>query len=190
MYRLFSLRGLLRGGLLGLVLAVLLPGGYLAGLQVSGNFHTVIPGELYRSGQPDAEAIERAAALGIRTIINLRGEKPEKAWYQAEAEAAERSGITLVNFRMSARHPLSTGDAAQLLALMESAEKPLLIHCRAGADRTGLASALYLSRAGETERAGAQLSPYYGHIPLSLVPESAMSESFETLRPLASYQGS
>lgn len=105
MYRLFSLRGLLRGGLLGLVLAVLLPGGYLAGLQVSGNFHTVIPGELYRSGQPDAEAIERAAALGIRTIINLRGEKPEKAWYQAEAEAAERSGITLVNFRMSARHP-------------------------------------------------------------------------------------
>lgn len=172
------------------MLAVLLPGGYLAGLQISGNFHTVIPGELYRSGQPDTEAIERAAALGIRTIINLRGEKPGTAWYQEEAEAAERLGITLVNFRMSARHPLSPAHGAQLLALMEGAEKPLLIHCRAGADRTGLASALYLARAGQTDRAATQLTPYYGHVPLSIVPEFAMSESFQTLRPLASYPGS
>jgi len=49
---------------------------------------------------------------------------------------------------------------------MRDAPKPLLIHCKAGADRTGLASALYLGALEHQTRetAGWQLSILYGHI--------------------------
>ncbi|MFD2031462.1 tyrosine-protein phosphatase [Ancylobacter dichloromethanicus] len=49
---------------------------------------------------------------------------------------------------------------------MKDAKKPILIHCQAGADRSGLASALYLAaikkNSAEAE-AEAQLSIRYGH---------------------------
>jgi len=60
----------------GLAFATLLAAGgaYLAMLQLTGNFHTVIAGELYRSAQPSAADIaEYKQKAGIRTIVNLRG---------------------------------------------------------------------------------------------------------------------
>jgi len=68
---------------------------------------------------------------------------------------------------------------------MKGAQKPILIHCREGADRTGLASALYLAaikKAGEAVAEG-QLSIRYGHISLPFIPEYAMDRAFETLEP-------
>lgn len=50
---------LLRRALSGLVIMALALALYLAALQVTGNFHTVIAGELYRSAQPDPAALAR-----------------------------------------------------------------------------------------------------------------------------------
>ena len=64
---------------------------------------TLVAGEVYRSAQPTAEAIAAySKAYGIRTILNLRGEKPHERWYRDEVVAAERNGIRLINFPMSA----------------------------------------------------------------------------------------
>lgn len=174
----------LRAGLACLLLGTLALAVYLGALHLTGNFHAVVPGELYRSAQPGAGAIDRAAALGVRTILNLRGAHPGTDWYDAEVAEARRDGITLVDFPMSARVALDQAGAERLIALMAAAEKPLLIHCLAGADRTGLAAALYLASTGRGEEAAEmQMTPLYGHVSLPLLPEYAMDDSFEALEP-------
>jgi protein tyrosine/serine phosphatase len=64
----------------------------------------------------------------------------------------------------------------KLINIVKNAKKPILIHCKAGADRTGLVSALYLYSIGD-KNASKMLSFKYGH--LSVGPTKAMDESFE-----------
>lgn len=46
----------------------------------SGNFHAVIPGEVYRSAQPLGAALARYRnEYGIRTVLNLRGSNEREA---------------------------------------------------------------------------------------------------------------
>jgi uncharacterized protein (TIGR01244 family) len=168
-------------------LAVVLPiGVYLGILQLTGNFHPVIAATLYRSAQPRPADIERyRAKYGIRTIVNLRGENVDARWYAAEVDEARRLGITLIDFKMSAGRQLTQDQAAKLIDTLKHAEKPILIHCRGGADRSGLASALYLAaiaKQGEQAAEG-QMSIRYGHISLPFAPAYAMDRTFETLEP-------
>ncbi|MDB6454458.1 hypothetical protein [Falsirhodobacter sp. 20TX0035] len=54
-------------------LCLALPGGYLADLQIRGNFHPVEQGVAYRSAQPSAEDSARwTHRAGLRSVINLR----------------------------------------------------------------------------------------------------------------------
>ncbi len=182
-----SLGRLARGFLLYGVLPFLaLVGGFYAHMVVTTNFHPVIAGELYRSSQPSAATI---AALqkkyGIRTIINLRGENSGHGWYDAEVAEAKELGINHIDFGMSSRHELTQEQAATLVKLMRDAPKPLLIHCQAGADRTGLATALYLAAIDKTTEkvAEGQMSILYGHVSLPISAAYPMDETFEKLEP-------
>ncbi len=172
----------------GLALALLVAGyGAYAGiLQLTGNFHEVVAGELYRSAQPTAAQIARyKSRYGIRTIVNLRGRNAGNPWYRQEIAVARGLGITHIDFRMSAHKLLSQRRAERLLSILKSARKPVLIHCRGGADRSGLVSALYLAITGRGERAAeAQISPFFGHVGVPYVTKSySMRESFERLEP-------
>tara|TARA_R110002012_G_scaffold260891_2_gene442651 strand:- start:2245 stop:2835 length:591 start_codon:yes stop_codon:yes gene_type:complete len=168
-------------------------GFYLGMLQLTGNFHTVVPGALYRSAQPSsADIAGYHRTYGIKTIVNLRGKHPGKDWYEAEIAETARLGITHVDFYMSASLELSQPQAEELVSIFQQAEKPLLIHCKAGADRSGLASALYLaavSRQGE-DAAESQISLRYGHISIPLAGAFAMDETFEVLEPWLGYPDS
>jgi protein tyrosine/serine phosphatase len=75
---------------------------------------------------------------------------------------------------------------------MKDAPKPLLIHCLSGADRTGLASALYLAAVSKTNEkvAEGQMSIFYGHIALSISRAFAMDRTFEKLEPLLGFRES
>ena len=170
----------------GFFACLLTAGLYLGGLQLTGNFHTVIPGTLYRSAQPSAADISGYhQAYGIKTVVNLRGEHPGEDWYEAEVAEAGRLGIDHVDFYMSASLELSQAQAEELLSIFERAQRPLLIHCKAGADRSGLAAALYLaavSKHGE-EAAEEQISLRYGHVSIPFAGAFAMDETFEVLEP-------
>jgi protein tyrosine/serine phosphatase len=160
--------------------------GYLGALHAGGNFHVVLPGELYRSAQPGAARIAEVVRNdGIRTILNLRGSSENAGWYRAEIETSAELGVNHVDFPMSDERQLSVAEAEQLIAIMRNAPKPLWIHCKAGSDRTGLAVALYLAAiAGKGEAAAeGQLSLQYGHISLPISPTFAMDESFERMEP-------
>lgn len=168
-------------------------GAYLGVLRLTGNFATIVPGEAYRSGQPsaaDIAAYERS--YGIRTIVNLRGENKGTGWYDAETAAARKLGIDHIDFRMSARRELSQAEAAQLVAILAQAKKPLLIHCDWGADRTGLVSALYAAAIGKLgeEAAERHFSLRYGHLPLPITANYAMDRTFEALEPWLGYPNS
>lgn len=175
--------------LLSALVVILLPaaavGGYLGYLQVSGNFHTVIDKQLYRSAQPSAgDLADYVRRYGIRTVLNLRGANPNVGWYEAEVAESARLGVEHADFRMSASRELSSAEADTLERMMRSLPKPLLIHCQAGADRSGLAAAIYLSRIGgaDFDTAGKQISLYYGHIALPALSSAyAMDISWQRL---------
>lgn len=164
-----------------LVALPVLTGAHMGVNQLIGNFHEVLPGELYRSAQPSGKDISAyAKSYGIKTIINLRNEKRED-WYDAESKAAKANGMHLVDYPVSSSDKLSQHDAEQLAQIMKDAEKPILIHCEHGANRTGLASAIYVSAvAGKSEAFSEfQLSPYYGHVPIPGIGRYEMYESWD-----------
>ena len=122
---------------------------------------------------------------GIRTIINLRGDNSGHHWYDTEIAEAKALNIGHIDFHMSSARELTQAQAAQLVEIMRNAPKPILIHCQAGADRTGLASALYLAAIAKTNEATAegQMSIIYGHLPFSFTRAYAMDRTFEKLEP-------
>ncbi|MEB2842978.1 tyrosine protein phosphatase [Rhizobiales bacterium RZME27] len=166
---------------LGLLAAVAALGIFMGVNQLTGNEHEVIAGELYRSGQPGAEEIDSLVRRhGIKTIINLRNEK-RGAWYWEEKSAAERNGVTLVDYPISSGEILPVAGSEELAEIMRNAEKPILIHCEHGANRTGLASAIYVGAVAKRSEmfSQLQLSPYYGHVPIPGIGRYAMWQSWD-----------
>ena len=127
------------------------------------NLHPVAEG-VWRSNQPGRNRYGQFEALGLKTIINLRGQQ-NFASVRFEQEACDRLGITLHHLSLKARKLATGAEYVALLELMQRAPKPLLIHCKSGADRTGLAAALYLidRQIVPLEAARRQLSFRYLH---------------------------
>ncbi len=169
------------------LLLCVMAGGYYGYLQISGNFHTVVPGALYRSAQITPGQISRyKERYGIRTIINLRGDSAGNDWYEKEVAAAQQLGIQHVDFGMSANKTLSIAQAGELVKLLKAVPKPVLIHCKAGSDRSGLVAAIYLAAVdGSNEgRAEREISICYGHIGIPYISSAyAMDETWENLEP-------
>ena len=127
------------------------------------NFAPVAPG-VFRSNQPDPARLARLKERGIRTIVNLRG-TPRQSHYLFESEASAALGLTLVNHQLHARRAAPRAELLALIETLRSAERPLLLHCKSGADRAGLASAIHLLAIEGRSLAEArrQLSPAYMH---------------------------
>lgn len=128
------------------------------------NTHKVSP-RMYRSAQLAPHQIKRAAKMGIKTIINLRG-KRDCGSYLLQKEACEKYGITMIDFPVSSRDAPRKTDMRKLKELFTEIEYPALMHCKSGSDRAGLGSALFLALAENRplDEAARQLHLKYGHI--------------------------
>jgi protein tyrosine phosphatase (PTP) superfamily phosphohydrolase (DUF442 family) len=129
------------------------------------NFHQIAPG-VYRSNQPSYRQLEALhRRIGLRTVINLRG-KSQQSFHLFEAEICGKAGIALVDLPMSAVLAPTRRKLESLIETLQTVEKPFLIHCKSGADRTGLAAALYLLLIEKRPlaEAGRQLSFRYLHV--------------------------
>lgn len=160
---------------------------YLAFLHATGNFHEVSKGHVYRAAQMDGQALARwKREYQIASVLNLRGENAGADWYETELALTDRFGIEHIDFRMSASKELDEAQVRALLEVMKAAPKPMLIHCLGGADRTGLASALYVAgieRGGE-EAAEWQLSLAFGHVGIPWISRAwAMDTTWEDMEP-------
>lgn len=128
------------------------------------NLHALSP-EAWRAAQPAPHQIAWAARRGVKTVLNLRGERTCGS-YWLEQEACKRHGIKLVNVQVRSRAAPTKAEFQAARAALETIEYPMLLHCKSGADRAGLMSVLYRHiRLGEPiELAKRELSWRYGHI--------------------------
>lgn len=159
-------RVLLRGCLAGLLLTFCLHAGYIL---LGSNFHTVIPGQVYRSAQLSASSLEGILRENhIRTVVNLRGCCDGEAWYLDEGRVTLRNNVSMEDLGFSAGRLPSVITIRQLLEVIDNSEYPILFHCHKGADRTGMASAMTLLLRTDTplEDAREQLGWRYGHLPI------------------------
>ena len=62
------------------------------------NQHQIADG-VWRSNQPGPARIANLAHSGIKSIVNLRGPRDDGSW-QLEAEACQKAGIVLFDFRL------------------------------------------------------------------------------------------
>ncbi|ORE97688.1 tyrosine-protein phosphatase [Aurantimonas sp. 22II-16-19i] len=172
----------LRHAVLSALLLVAPPATYAGYLSLSGNIHAVEPGVVYRSGQLDADQLQQLIdRTHIRSILNLRGANPGEAWYRDEELVAAENGVHSIPLGISANREPSMATLRQIAAAIRTAPKPLLIHCMGGADRSGLASAIYeYAVAGRSaDAARGQLSFAYGHFPWLTSRTGAMDRAFE-----------
>ncbi len=138
----------------------LLPGLVLAACT---GLRTVRP-DVFRSPQPGEDQLaRRIEALGIRTVVCLRLAGEGNA---ASARAAEGASIAFWHVPMSATRLPSAATLLELWRVAASARRPLLLHCLAGIDRTGLASAiLVLHDTGDLAQARRELALVpHGHL--------------------------
>jgi protein tyrosine phosphatase (PTP) superfamily phosphohydrolase (DUF442 family) len=154
---------------------------FVGQMMIHHNFHVVSPGLVYRSAQMDAAGLTEAIQEhGIRSILNLRGVNAD-AWYSVETNTSQQLGVAHYDFKLSAGQELTDEEMEQILTTIGNAPKPLLIHCKSGADRTGLVGALYLySVEGKSaESANHELTVWCGHVPYLFWRDTiAMDRSF------------
>ena len=127
------------------------------------NIHWVTP-ELARSSQPWPFQLRHWRDLGIRTVVSLRGD-PGKAHRALEAAACKDLGMELKDLDLLSREAPTLEQVLAAKQLFESIEYPCLIHCKAGADRAGMAAVLYLHfrKGAPIAEARRQLSLKFGH---------------------------
>lgn len=126
--------------------------------QIEGvqNFGRVTE-RFFRGGQVTPDGIERLAALGVRTIIDLRDEESP-----GEAETCQRNGIRYFKFPMSGYATPDDKAVNEALSIIERAKEPVYVHCSAGKHRAGTIAALYRIRVQgwSPERAWAEQKSY------------------------------
>jgi len=168
-----------------LAVVLLLPAGYFGVyMQVQGNFHPITPGEAYRSAKLDRDELEHyIKKYNIKSIVNLLGEDPRKPWYQEEIQVSAQHNIKHYDIHLSATHEPTEEDARKLVEIFKTAPRPVLIHCKGGSDRSGLAAAMWKVIVDKEPKSEArkQLSMLYGHFPIGKT--SAMDHFFEHWHP-------
>ena len=132
------------------------------------NFHAVVEGELYRSAQLSPSQLKASISeKQIASVINLRGAEPNEGWWLRETASCKEAGVTHHDFAWTNRNPPSREELYDFIETCRNTPKPLLVHCRSGADRTALACALYLHHIKNLAEAEARecYSLRYGHVP-------------------------
>ncbi len=100
------------------------------------NLHRIDDG-LYRSAQPDEKGMATLEAMGIKTVVNLRVN-------DSDGEDAAETSLACVNLPINAYSDPDAAVVSHFLQIVrEPIHRPILIHCRAGADRTGMMCAIY-----------------------------------------------
>jgi protein tyrosine/serine phosphatase len=98
------------------------------------NFYQVSP-DVYRSSQPDKDDMKTLKKMGIKSVLNLRS-------YFTDDDEAKGTNLKLYRIEMSAGN-IEKEKLKEALDIIRKAEKPILIHCKHGSDRTGVVIALY-----------------------------------------------
>ena len=90
---------------------------------------------VYRVAQPDAAAFAELYRMGIREVLNLR-------YFDYNEKEAAGTRLKLHRVKMAAES-CSWDKLVEALRIIKNKKGPIAIHCKHGADRTGLVAASY-----------------------------------------------
>jgi protein tyrosine/serine phosphatase len=132
---------------------------------VHSNFGSVVPGRLYRCNHPTPMRLRNLKRrYGLTAVINLRGATGTGS-YHLSRDAALKLGLAYHDLALESRGAPHRDRILRLLEIYRSTPGPMLLHCKSGADRAGLAAGLcLLFEGGSANDALRQLSWRYGHI--------------------------
>ena len=131
---------------------------------VWSNFAPVMPNRVYRCNHPTpARLCDLASRYEIRTLVNLRGHR-QCGSDALSREAARELGLDHVDMAFESRGAPHRERILRFEALYRQIAFPMLMHCKSGADRAGLAAGLViLFEGGTAAEALRQLSWRFGH---------------------------
>jgi len=117
----------------------------------------------------------------IKTMLNLRGSRPNQEWYQDEMAITQKYHVVHIDHQIRSGGYLDYNRTSQIVQILRDAKKPMIIHCQGGADRTSLVSALYTYAImhKSKEEARKELRWFYGHLPSIRKKVIAMENSFD-----------
>jgi protein tyrosine/serine phosphatase len=121
---------------------------------------------IYRGGQPEGDNYRQLVALGIKTIVDLRGDSEPGA-----KVAAERAGLRYISLPLAPKKYPQADAAQRFLAIVnDQANGPVYVHCAGGRHRTGAMLAVYRMEVDgwDVERAYREMKDYdfytrFGH---------------------------
>ena len=130
-----------------LILAVVLtlPLGLCAAERDAGprleikRFHQVNE-QVYRGAQPSYQGFEALAAMGVKTVVDLRHEATQ---FIQEQRIVESLGMKFLSVPMTMGAPTDDQITRVLHQLDAFGAGPVFVHCRGGKDRTGTVIACY-----------------------------------------------
>ena len=94
---------------------------------------------LYRGAQPEGHDYRDLAAMGIKTVIDLRNDAKSYA-----RPLAEQAGLKYINLALNDKKYPPADAAARFLEIAnDAANWPVYIHCAGGRHRTGAMAAVY-----------------------------------------------
>src|SRR2546423_5228823 len=107
------------------------PTNWAKALQKPGlpNLFQVSP-MLYRGAQPGPKGIAQLQAMGIKTIICLRG------FHDDPEDPLEAASLGYVRIRFHTWHPEEQDMVRFLKVMNDPTRQPVFVHCKRGIDRT------------------------------------------------------
>jgi protein tyrosine/serine phosphatase len=96
---------------------------------------------LYRGGQPTSDGFNQLRAMGVGMVVNFREDRTET---EKEKREVESLGMKYTGIPWSANHEPSSVQIVEFLDLIRAnPNTKIFVHCRRGADRTGVMIAAY-----------------------------------------------
>jgi tyrosine-protein phosphatase SIW14 len=97
--------------------------------------------KLYRGAQPSSDGFDALHAMGVGVVVNLREDRTEVA---SEKRQVESRGMKSIGIPWSANREPSSAQIVEFLDLVRNnPDTKIFVHCRRGADRTGVMIAAY-----------------------------------------------
>ena len=108
------------------------------------HFGVVKPRVLYRSAQPTAGGWRILKnQYGIRTVVDLRSDEPDKQWSIVQRDFCRANGIKLIRVAIGPDRLTDEEFKVLMGTLTDPNCQPVLVHCELGKLRTGVVVAAY-----------------------------------------------
>lgn len=117
-----------------------------------------VSSELYRSAQISGKSSKEIQELGVRSVLNLR------RWFNDNQEL-KSTDINVLHLPILTKK-MDVADVLEALKMIDKAERPVLVHCLHGSDRTGVVVAAYrmvFENWGKEEAIEEFLQPQFGY---------------------------